>query len=233
MNVTMYETGEYLENNPSWHVEDSPWKAKQILRMLAHNDISPLSVCDVGCGAGAVLEHLQKACTPGIEFYGYEISPQAFELCTTRANESLHFVLGDILGMKERIGRFDLLLMMDVVEHVEAPLELLRNVRPLAEYKIFHFPLDLSAQGVLRGVPSKVRRTAGHLHYFTRELVLQTLEDAGYRVVDYFYTLGSVELQSKSPGARLMRLPRRLLFSSMPNFAALCLGGFSLLVLAI
>lgn len=229
MNATMYQTGEYLEKNPSWHVEDSPWKAGQILRMLERNGIRPSSICDVGCGAGAVLEHLQKACSPTVDFYGYEISPQAFQLCQSRANERLHFALGDIADARERLKPFDLLMMMDVVEHVEAPLELLRSARPMGMYKMFHFPLDLSAQGVVRGIPSKVRRTAGHIHYFTKELVLQMLEDTGYQVVDYFYTLGSVELQS---GSRLLRLPRRLLFAITPDVAALWLGGFSLLVLA-
>jgi SAM-dependent methyltransferase len=230
MSTTMYQTGEYLDKNPSWHVEDSPWKAVQILRMLERNRIQPSSVCDVGCGAGAVLEHLQKASPPDVYFYGYEVSPQAFRMCQSRVNERLRFVLGDISSTRDRCERFDLLLMMDVVEHVEAPFELLRTVRPLGKHKMFHFPLDLSAQGVLRGVPSKVRRTAGHIHYFTKELVLQTLEDTGYRVVDYFYTQGAIELQS---GSRLIKLPRRLLFSISPEMAALCLGGFSLLVLAI
>ena len=31
----MYKSGEYLEKNPTWHVEESPWKARQIMRMLA------------------------------------------------------------------------------------------------------------------------------------------------------------------------------------------------------
>jgi 2-polyprenyl-3-methyl-5-hydroxy-6-metoxy-1,4-benzoquinol methylase len=131
MKATMYETGEYLEKNPSWHVEDSSWKAGQVLRMLALNGIHPSNICDVGCGAGAVLEHLQKACSPTIDFYGYEVSPQAFRLCQTRANERLHFVLGDILDSKIGLSAFDLLLLMDVVEHVEAPMEFFTK-RPAA-----------------------------------------------------------------------------------------------------
>ncbi len=44
--------GHYLENNPSWHIEDSPWKARQILRMLKKNKISPGTVCEIGCSVG-------------------------------------------------------------------------------------------------------------------------------------------------------------------------------------
>ncbi|AFL80696.1 hypothetical protein Aeqsu_1200 [Aequorivita sublithincola DSM 14238] len=33
--------GEYLQKNPTWHIEDSPWKASQIVKMLARNPINP------------------------------------------------------------------------------------------------------------------------------------------------------------------------------------------------
>jgi hypothetical protein len=29
----MYTSSEYLENNPTWHLEDSLWKARQILKI--------------------------------------------------------------------------------------------------------------------------------------------------------------------------------------------------------
>jgi len=228
----MYETGEYLAKNPAWHVQDSPWKARQVLRMLQRNGIQPMSICDIGCGAGAVLEHLQRESPPGVELCGYEVSPQAFSFCQKRANDRLHFVLGDVVNCGHGLKQFDLVLMLDVVEHVESHCELLRGVRPLGKFKIFHFPLDLSVQGLIRGIPSKVRRSAGHIHYFTKQLVLQTLEDTSYHVLDYFYTLGSVESESGSVRTQLMRFPRRLLFSITPDGAALFLGGCSLLILA-
>ena len=45
---------------------------------------------------------------------------------------------------------FDLLLMLDVFEHVEDYIGLLRAVRSKAKQKLFHIPLDLSVQSVLR-----------------------------------------------------------------------------------
>src|SRR5947209_3440196 len=47
---TLYLDGKYLAKNPGWHVEESPWKAKQVLRMLRQNHLAPTTVCDVGCG---------------------------------------------------------------------------------------------------------------------------------------------------------------------------------------
>ena len=31
---TIYQDGRYLKNNPSWHMEESPFKVRQILRMF-------------------------------------------------------------------------------------------------------------------------------------------------------------------------------------------------------
>jgi len=52
------EKGNYLENNPTWHIEDSPWKAKQIFKMLNKNSINPKSIAEIGCGAGEILNQL-------------------------------------------------------------------------------------------------------------------------------------------------------------------------------
>ena len=114
---TIYLDGEYLAKNPGWHIEESPWKAKQILRMLKKNHIVPRTVCDVGCGAGEVLKQLQESLDGECLFRGYEISPQAFEMCRSKANERLEFKMADLC--REENVSFDLLLVLDVIEHIE------------------------------------------------------------------------------------------------------------------
>src|SRR5438128_10681151 len=81
-------------------------------------------------------------------FYGYEISPQAFELCKSRANDRLRFKLMDI--GKEREVQFDLILALDVIEHLEDYFSFLREIKPQGRRHIFHIPLDLSVQTVFR-----------------------------------------------------------------------------------
>jgi hypothetical protein len=46
----IYETNEYLDNNPTWHVEDSSWKAGQILKIIQRSNLQPNSICEIGCG---------------------------------------------------------------------------------------------------------------------------------------------------------------------------------------
>ncbi len=56
----IYTSGEYLAKNPTWHIEDSSWKAMQIIRMIAQNHLAPKTICEVGCGAGEILKQLQE-----------------------------------------------------------------------------------------------------------------------------------------------------------------------------
>ena len=139
----MYVDGGYLEKNPGWHVEESAWKAQQIDRMLKRHHLEPATICEVGCGAGEILKHLQDKMDDSCELWGYDISPQALELCAPKANERLHFKLADTRQEPEVFT--DLLLLMDVIEHLEDYFSFLRALQPKSHYKILHIPLDLSA----------------------------------------------------------------------------------------
>jgi hypothetical protein len=227
----IYISGDYLDRNPTWHVEESPWKAQQVIRMILKDHIVPKTICEVGCGAGEVLKQLQKYMSDDCLFWGYDISPQAFELSKGKANARLKFQLADIT--KEKDIFFDIILVMDVIEHLEDYYSFLRDIKPIGQYKILHIPLDLSVQTVLRSRGlSHVRRTFGHLHYFTKEIALQMLTDVGYDVIDYCYTARALELSSQQIKRNLMRLPRKLLSAVDKDLAARILGGWSLLALA-
>jgi 2-polyprenyl-3-methyl-5-hydroxy-6-metoxy-1,4-benzoquinol methylase len=227
---SIYETGEYVERNPTYHVEDSSWKATQILRLVEKHRLQPRTICEIGCGAGEILRQLQKQLPANTSLFGYEISPQAFALCQPRSNERLSFYCEDLLTAESPY--FDLLLCIDVFEHVPDYLSFLQGVRGKARHKIFHIPLDMSAQWVLRGKPIMGERNqGGHLHYFMKDTALATLHDTGYRVIDWVYTAGAID-HPRSVKAKLASLPRRLLARINQDFVARALGGYSLLVLA-
>lgn len=234
MSNNRYTDGRYLEENPSWHVEDSPWKSNHIVKMLEKNKLRPGTFCEVGCGAGEVLGQLQNT-YPDATLTGWDISPQAISLAQTRANDSLSFVQGDFLqaGGAKAAQPYDVLLALDVFEHVEDYFAFLRGLHERSRYMIFHIPLDLSAQAVFRGLPLRWRKEVGHLHYFTRDLALAALHETGYRVLDTQYTAYAIERTAPTFKARLARWPRRLAYAINPDKAALLLGGFCLMVLAV
>ena len=231
MDKELYTDGRYLAINPSWHSEESAWKAQQIRRMLQQHALMPATICEVGCGVGEVLNQLQMTMDPTCEFWGYDISPQAIALCQSRANDRLHFIQGSATDAPE--AQYDLLLVLDVMEHVEDYYSFLRELRSKGRHIMLHIPLELSAQTVLRSQGLlRTQAAYGHLHYFTRETALQALANAGYTVVDAVYTRRALEEPTRELPRWLLHYPRALLFAVNEHLAARLLGGFSLLVLA-
>jgi cyclopropane fatty-acyl-phospholipid synthase-like methyltransferase len=225
----VYVNGEYLKTNPGWHMDESPFKVNQILRMIAKNRLQPKTICDVGCGAGEVLKLLHEKMDDACVFRGYDISPQAVEMSRSRANERVQFTLGDV--SQEEGVFFDLMLVLDVIEHVEDYFGLLTAIRPKSELKIFHIPLDLSVQTVLRKRGLLKRRDLHrHLHYFTKETALETLKDTGYELLDYFFTSHSIDC-GQEIGQKIVRLPRKACFAIHQDLTVRVLGGYSLLAL--
>lgn len=228
---TIYQDGAYLSTHPSWHAEESPFKVRQILRMLKRHDLTLRSICDVGCGAGAVLTELQQHLPPECTCWGYDVSQDAIAMCTARSHPNLRFCLRDIRRDKCD-AYFDLLLVLDVFEHVDDYMGLLRDIRTKGKYKLFHIPLDLSVQAVARKEGLLRRRDEhAHLHYFTKETALRTLTDVGYQLVDFFFTPRCIELGDLLI-QKLGRWPRKLSFAVAPDLTVRFLGGYSLMVLA-
>lgn len=226
----IYNDGTYLENNPSWHAQDSPWKAKQIIQMLNHHKLDLATICEVGCGAGEILNQLSNKMDADIKYYGYDISPQAFNICSQKTKENLVFYQDNLL---EKDVYYDLVMAIDVFEHVENYYDFLRELKDKGRYKLFHIPLDLSVQTLLRVKPIlHIRHAAGHIHYFTKELALASLNDMGYVIVDHFYTASALELPKRGFIGNLMKIPRRILFSINEDLCVRVLGGYSLMVLA-
>lgn len=227
-----YLGGNYLEHNPDWHREEAPWKAANVAAMLEQHRIEPATLCEIGCGSGAVLVDLQRR-LPAARISGYDISPQAqsFWRQAPAAELPIQFVLGNFHELNRT--RYDVLLMLDVFEHVRDPFTFLERSREFATHFIFHIPLDLSASSVARRAPLlAARRKVGHLHYYTKDLALETLTDSGYEIVAWRYTGASLNAPGRTWKSKLAALPRRLLFALDRDLGVRLLGGDTLLVLA-
>jgi len=226
----IYLDGEYIANNPTWGEQDSPWKAEQLVRILEKNRIHASSIAEIGCGVGEILVQLQDRLPPGIEFDGFDIAPEAIARAKLKERQRLRFHLGDLLASPQT---FDVLLVIDVFEHVPDYLGFLEGCQRKAHHKIYHIPLDIHVSSVIRGALTQGRKHDGHLHYFSAETALASLADTGHRIIDSFYTDGAIALYrfDPTPRRRLANLARRALMSLSTHWAARLVGGFSLLVL--
>lgn len=84
-------------------------------------------ILDVGCGRGNLVRHLE---TLGFDVFGITINPVEVEIAN-----SCRILLGDIQSEKvvdvAEAGPFDAILSFDCMEHLNMPLEGLRNVNRL------------------------------------------------------------------------------------------------------
>jgi SAM-dependent methyltransferase len=227
----IYINKEYLQKNPTWHDEDSPWKASQIIELLGRKKITFNKVAEIGCGAGGVVKALANHLGDGRQFKGFDISPEAIGLAEKHRRPGLSFSCEDMLVSSEY---YDLLLVIDVIEHIPDYLGFTAKCQTKARYKIYHIPLDIHVSSVLRARFVVGRRTVGHLHYFSAESALDTLTDTGHKVIDYIYTDGGVALAQLHPSFRrtLANLPRQFVGFFSKKLSARWFGGYSLLVLA-
>jgi hypothetical protein len=224
----IYQNGEYVRKNPTWHREDASWKADLVCRILGAHDITPDTVCEVGCGSGAILESLSVK-FPRAEFYGYDISKDA-AASWRRDISNVHLANESPLSLPRR---YDVCLMLDVFEHIEDPFAFLRASSILSDIFVFHIPLDISVLGILFGDGlMRARRQTGHLHFYTRNLALATLREAGFVVRDCQYTDASHTQHARTLKTRIANLPRKVFAALNKDASARVLGGQTLLVLA-
>jgi SAM-dependent methyltransferase len=224
-----YTDGSYLaKTGGTWHLEDSPFKARQVTHMLTrHPEILFHTVCEIGCGAGGILAELQKSLPGDIDFTGYEISPQAHSISARFANAHCRFILGDAFADDRK---YDLLLVMDVVEHVEDCFMFLRQAKCKGRLKLYHIPLDAHVSAILRGI--NAWDSVGHVHLFTIETALKAVEYSGHRIVDWTITEGVLAKKNKALRTRAANVIRLSLRKFAPQLVARLIGGCSILILA-
>lgn len=225
----LYVSGKYQSNNPNWHEEDASFKASKIQQLLKPHNLKLNSIAEVGCGSGEILVELQKNLPKDIQFSGYEISPQAYEISKRKSNEQLRFFHEDITK-KENIA-IDLLLVIDVIEHIEDYFSFMRGIKEKSKYFIFHIPLDMCLWTLFREemlIESKER--VGHIHLFTEKFIKSVLEDIGFKIIESNYT--EPLYHNPTGKEKIINLLRKIFFKINKRFATKTIGGYSLLILA-
>ena len=227
---SIYESGDYLKSNPSWDREDCAWKAGFVVNLIQNHKIQPSSICDIGCGSGGVLAEIRHS-YPDTDLFGYDIACDASQFWAEYTKMNINFQVGDFLKLNQRF--YEIILLLDVIEHLLDPITFLVNLQELSQYIILHIPLDLSAITVLREKPIlRQRHTVGHIHYFTKNLALSLLKECGYQVIDWQYSGATFNGPRRTWKTNLAAPARRLAYTVNKDFGVRALGGETLFVLA-
>jgi len=228
--IERYITKRYVKQ---FHSDGRPevLKAGWIRKMMNRLHLNPREVVEYDCGSGRILSELSRH-YPAINFKGYDTSPQAINIARKQMGNRLEFFETDFISWAP--GVTDLLLVINVLEHVPDYYELLESLRTKASNFIFYVPLDLSCRSLLRPKLLKEQReSSGNIHYFSKEMVMWMMEDAGYEIVDWYYAkpIGDVD-KAKGLNTKIRKTVRNISFFLSKEKAVRWWGGYSLLIAA-
>lgn len=225
----MYSDGSYLSKNPTWDAEDAPYKAAFILQLLQKNNIPLQTIAEVGCGSGAILLQLQKKLSHTTQYFGYDISADAYDISKQYENEHLHFFHQDYTQLQKE-NPYDVQLVIDVIEHVEDYFQFLKKIKAKAKYTVFHIPLDMCLWTLFREkMLIEAKDRIGHINIFTEQFILSILEDSGYTIIDKVFT--KPLSKNKTLKEKIITAKRNFLFALSPAFCAKTIGALSIMVL--
>lgn len=232
-----YTSGEYWRERLG---SGSDYKVPLALRALAAAQVSlepGLKAVEIGCGNGSFLFPFAKALDAQFQSFtlcGYDISNLAVEHATMAAREAgesrLSFHLGSAADVADR---FDVVLLMDVVEHVTDPYSFLAAVHPIASLVVLHLPIEQSpAHNVLHKLRQSYN-TYHHVHFFSDESMRILLEETGFEILVIRFTAASPEILRGGGGlvTRAFRLIRYCAYKLWPRISSLLLGGSVMIVM--
>jgi SAM-dependent methyltransferase len=175
-----YTPGADGEKHRRWRELGAEGKADHVVELVARAGLpAPATVCEVGCGDGAVLGVLGRRGF-GARRVGYEISSTGVRLAAERAEVDLARVF-DGATLPEADGAYDLVFATHVLEHVPDPAPLTRELLRVGKAVIVEVPLEdnLSAR---RPAARAASEGVGHLHRFDRGAIRALVQGAGGRV---------------------------------------------------
>jgi len=175
-NDIIYTDGKYIASNPSLHAEDSEYKMFYIAKLLEKVEWNCpwIKILDIGGGAGL----LGKFVCEWFLNHGYTISAYALdlsgEMLEIQKNNNPHIektYIGDIELLGGEV--FDLVLMIDVIEHIEKCDQFAYNLNKIAKFIVYNIPTEINMFDSLRNVVMRKRyysiqtESLGHIHFFS------------------------------------------------------------------
>lgn len=163
----------------------APW-----LRLVADHSPSPLSapgrLLEIGSGAGLFLKAFARQ---GWDVLGVEVNDDAAQFARDRLKLDVRSTYAEDLDVPP--SSFDVVAMMDVIEHVPNPAETIATARRFLKpggLLLMQTPnLDAFSRTAL-GEPWAVLSPAEHLYYFTEKTMTAVLQKAGFTSSSFIWS---------------------------------------------
>jgi SAM-dependent methyltransferase len=154
-------------------------------------------VLDVGCSTGYLIKAIHEILGGTVD--GVEVNPEAAKLAAQFAGKIYVGSIEEGEVVRQLHDTYDVLLFMDVLEHLKDPLSVLKNLRPLLSeegYLIASVPNIANWRIRLSLFMGKFEYQEsglldkGHLRFFTLKTLKKLFDEAGYRIVYLDFSFG-------------------------------------------
>lgn len=169
---------QYSDDMTEWREVGGKYKAENILKVC--NNYKFATVLECGAGEGSILKYLD-ASNVFSSFFAIEISETGITQILKRKLEKLKEIKkfnGYEIPYSDK--KFDMAYCSHVIEHVEHPRILLRELKRISDYQVFEIPLDYS-NNVDRHVKSL--SSYGHINIYTPSTFKFLLKSEGYEII--------------------------------------------------
>lgn len=213
----IYNDGSYITNSPELHLEDSDFKFEEIRKLLDNTGFKPgkVKILDVGGGAGKIGRLVCDYFVGKghmVEFVALDMSEQMLEI-QKKNNPHLGRMVNSSLEELDQAG-FDLILMIDVIEHIPDTDEAARRLNALGDNCIYNIPIQINAFDLLRHLlhrgayyPDQTR-LIGHLHFFSISGAMKFIRKNHKVQTAHFKPYCSLMLASSAPAYVELRKSR-------------------------
>lgn len=174
-------------------------------------DFHKLSVLEVGCAEGGLLEVFMEL---GMDVAGIELDPERAAIANQK-NAKLNVMVGDIMDaeLTKKIGKqFDFVIMREVIEHVPNKYAAFKNLEALTKeegYLFISFPPKRSPFAGHQQIAKSFLKMVPYLHILPRSILRPLAKQFGEKedyvdeiklhfstgmVIDHFETLFAMNL---------------------------------------
>ena len=171
----------YRDERKSWHFDNYVWQAR--LRNIARFIPAPANFLDVGCAFGGFVAAAQQA---GYQAQGLDISEYAI---AHAKKQGLPIQQGDLSNNTLADESFDVITMIEVLEHLPEPQKVLKHItrllRPggLALIQTANF-LGWQARWAGKNYHYYL---PGHLYYYSTNNLRQLFSDWGFGYFHFYH----------------------------------------------
>ena len=172
----IYNDDSYIEKNPTLHTEDSEFKFQNIKRFLNSVEVknNRIKVLDIGGGAGIigklVLDYFLENRIV-VTFHSLDLSTQMLKT-QLQNNPQINKIINCSIDECPE-SNYDLVLMIDVIEHIEGKEDTAKILNKLGKNIIYNIPIEINFFDILKYLKSYFRYYKrqklrwGHIHFFS------------------------------------------------------------------